>query len=318
MKQWPASTHSTHIDYTKQADQLHTLFSRLHPQDVEDFYHSYQHWILQEHIQSLQGQIAIIQQSITENGRQMKALQPSPIAHATLARLRIHGVEDIDVLDRLLEHDDSWLNHTLELLEQCEHLGFIQENYTQWCEYALEGAYDWITSIDVNNQDTQDTHDDQYTSEIHDSLTVAAKPGPQESDMLPQVTEEELLQKLMSEEDEETVKRPSVPASAIATRISDHANALETLHDDVPANSAASPVISPGRQPVATTRPLPVITQPLPIVEEERLVESASLKRTEAVSTFTSTLPSSSAVATPQRGPLWRFFNMLARFFFAT
>lgn len=305
---------STHTDYTDHTDQLHSLFSRLHPQDVEDFYSSYQQWILQEHLQSLQEQIVTIQQYINENARQMEAFQLSPLAHATLTRLRMHGVEDIDVLDRLLEHDDKWLNHTLELLAQCEHLGFIQENYTQWCEYALEGAYDWITSIHVTDQDMLDNSAEQQTATIQASLTDAAESSLQDSDMLPQVTEEELLQKLMSEEDDDTIKLSSLQAPT-RTLQTDDANALEIVQSDVQTNSSAVPIVFATYQPATTTRPLPAITQPLPVVEQHNILEPPQ-KRSRA--TTSSSFPSSSVVASPQRGPLWRLFNLLARFFFAT
>ena len=312
MKDWPDSASTNRPD---QPDQLHALFSRLLPQDVEDFYKTYQHWLLQHRIQWLQAQVVTTRRHISENMHEMETVQPSSTAQAVLARLRVHGVQDVDLLDRLLEHNDSWLNHTIQLLEQCEFLGFIQDNYTEWCEYALEGAYDWITSMNVN-------YDNQFEYLISTPSLVVTNPEAKESDTLPQATEEELLQKLMSEEDDETVKRPSIKPPTIQIQheaIGTDMNGLDPKPSDVQTSETASPAAPHESQQAAITRPLTSSTQPLPMMERSTEVQPIGRvvhKRDETA--FIAAQSSSIAVAAPQRGPVWRLFNVLARFFFAT
>ena len=77
----------------------------------------------------------------------LEQVHPSALALATLARLQAHGVSDITVLDRMLERGEEWLNRTMQRLEYCEKIDVISDGYTKWCEHALEGAYDWIDSM---------------------------------------------------------------------------------------------------------------------------------------------------------------------------
>jgi hypothetical protein len=115
------------------------------------------------------------------------------MALATLVRLQASGVSDIDLLDSMLERGEAWLDHTLQLLEECERLNVIGGDYTRWCQLALEGAYDWITSM----------------LEAGPSLPAAVQPSnPGE-----EATEELLLQKLMS--DDETLPAVSEPTRVL-------------------------------------------------------------------------------------------------------
>jgi hypothetical protein len=175
---------------------VQTIFSLLRPQDVEQFYQSYHYWQLQQHITQIQAQIHAVGQQTSENSEQMKRASPDAIALATLARLQASGVNDIDLLDRMLERGEAWLDHTMQLLERCEDLKVIDGDYTRWCELALEGAYEWITSmIEANSL----------------SKLPVASPSASSSD---QITEEMLLQKLMSDDELEPL-----PASADSTSV---------------------------------------------------------------------------------------------------
>lgn len=184
---------STHLENQHLADLAHQLFLRLDPQSVEQFYASYHSWVLQQRIELLRKRICALQHQIAENIEQLQRVSPSPIAHAALAQLQAHGVDDIDLLDRMLERGDTWIDHTLQLLEQCKRLNVIQGTYAQWCEHALEGAYDWVESID-------DAYAPAHMPPDEDSPRVA---NAQQVMPPSAVTEEQLLQKLMSEDETE-------------------------------------------------------------------------------------------------------------------
>ncbi len=164
--------------------KMTTLFASLQPQDVEQFYQSYQLWCITVRIQALQTEIEQVQQEQAANARLLEQYQPSPIAQAVLAQLQAHDVGDLDLLDQMLQRGDDWLDHTMQLLEQCEQLDIIHGNYTEWCIHALEGAYDWIGSM--HEHDTaEEPEEPAATTEVFDEST-----------------EQLLLQKLLSDEEE--------------------------------------------------------------------------------------------------------------------
>ena len=175
---------------TTYVERLDALFSQLDAQQVETFYKSYQHWQLEQQDAVLQEQLATLEQQIVDNHVLMQLTQPSPIALATLTRLQSYGVDNVDLLDSMLERGDTWLDHTLQLLEQCERLDVIHGNYTEWCQHALEGAYEWLDSM-PENEVSQDTQSIPEQAKISDDTTEAL-----------------LLQKLMSED--ETIKVPAI------------------------------------------------------------------------------------------------------------
>src|SRR5690242_19724672 len=106
-------------------EDITALFASLNPQDVEHFYQSYQRWNIQPRIQMLHTEIAELQQAIARNTELMDQCHISPVAQATLAQFQANGVNDLDLLDRMLERGDDWLDHTMHLLEQCERLDII-------------------------------------------------------------------------------------------------------------------------------------------------------------------------------------------------
>jgi hypothetical protein len=177
-------------------EMLDQLFRRLKAQDIEQFYMAYQLWSQRQQIEQLQLQMLDLQRKIDENTASMQQFQPSAVAMASLAQLQACGVEDTDLLDRMLERGEEWLDHSIELLERCEQLDLIGGDYTQWCEHALEGAYDWIDSMtDPNLQKVDAASDEQQESSLESTT---------------EVTEEQLLRKLMSE-DEDRVEQESTP-----------------------------------------------------------------------------------------------------------
>ncbi len=163
-------------------DDLSQVYSQLNQLDVEQFYTGYQWWITHRRINVLQEEIDTLRLQIDENAQYMQHARPPAVALATLARLQANGVDDLDLLDRMLEQGEEWLDLIMQRLDYCEQLDFIHDNYTQWCEHALEGAYDWIDSM-------------------RDAEVDTSPPPEVASDI--EATEELLLRKLTSEEEGE-------------------------------------------------------------------------------------------------------------------
>src|SRR5258708_33309043 len=124
------------------------IFARLSQRDIEQFYAGYQRWHLQQQIATLQTQIDALQLQILENTEHMQEVHPSAISLATLARLQAHGVSDIDLLDRMSERGESWLDQTMQRLDYSEPLDhFIKDDHTHWGNLSLKGAYDWNDTL---------------------------------------------------------------------------------------------------------------------------------------------------------------------------
>ena len=212
--------------------KLHQIYTQLNPEDVEQFYAGYQLWSMQQQIAALQEQIDALQQQIAENTERMQQVQPAALALATLARLQASGVSNIDLLDRMLERGESWLDSTMQRLEYCERLGFIRGDYAQWCEHALEGAYDWIDSMQ------------EASSPLASPPSSPSSESPHEPTA---ATEELLLQKLMSDEEEE---QPSVLETTLKL-------------------AAVSPPVAEELSPTATNVEEPVTLPEEPLALEE-------------------------------------------------
>jgi hypothetical protein len=138
-----------------------------------------------------------VQRQLAENAEQIERVHPSAIALATLARLQASGVEDIDLLDRMLERGEAWLDRTIQQLEYCEQLDVIGGDYEEWCRHALEDAFAWLDSLQS-----------AASAEIATAAAPdATEPAPAPADdavTAGETTEELFLQKLMSEEADET------------------------------------------------------------------------------------------------------------------
>ncbi|MGB8347832.1 MAG: hypothetical protein WCD86_23335 [Ktedonobacteraceae bacterium] len=187
-------------------ENVDSIFSQLNADDVDQFYRGYQRWRFQQRLAALREQIDELQQRMAVNRAEMQQNAPSAMALASLARMQSRGVQDAGLLDRLLERGDEWLDQTIQRLEYCEQTGLIGDDYTKWCEHALEGAYDWIDSLTGANG--------AAPASQFDTAAEADREVPTTSEPLPQTTEAMLLKKLMSEEEEaSTLKLPAVPAT---------------------------------------------------------------------------------------------------------
>jgi hypothetical protein len=211
---------------------IDVIYARLNQRDIEQFYAGYQRWTLQQQISTLEAQLDALRGQIADNTERMQEVHTSAIALATLVRLQSNGVNDIDLLDRMLERGEMWLDRTMQQLDYCEQLdGFICDDYTQWCKHALEGAYDWIDSIQDGNLS---------------SSTPVAVTGDEQ---LIEATEELLLQKFSSDEDEDeasmleaTLKRPAITIAQSeepASMIEDNPSTIEAVSVDEEAASVS-------------------------------------------------------------------------------
>lgn len=193
------------ISPQQSSDKFETLFAQLNPQDVEVFYKAYQYWNIRHKIDMLSLRLSDVRKQIDENTEYIQETQPTAIELATLARLQSNGVSDIDLLDRMLERGEWWLDRTMQRLDYLEQLDdFISDDYTQWCQHALEGAYDWIDSVLDSSAISQPSTDTDPTTieEHHEEELIEA-------------TEELFLQKISADEEESfaqeiTIKRPSI------------------------------------------------------------------------------------------------------------
>ncbi len=188
-------------------------FAQLNQQDVEEFYLGYQYWYLQNQIDILENRLDQIHRMVIENTERIQQVQPTAIELATLARLQSNGVSDVDLLDRMLERGEAWLDRTMQRLDYLEQLDdFIREDYTQWCNHALEGAYDWIDSVLDSNAVSQ-----SITTDTIDTSMTTSEDTKEEN--LIEATEELFLQKISAEDELEaneiTSKRPVVPVTAV-------------------------------------------------------------------------------------------------------
>lgn len=128
--------------------QLDSVFAQLNPQAVEEFYAAYRQWSLHQRITALRQRIDAVREQQADNQQRLRETQPSAIALAALARLQSNGVSDIALLDAMLERGESWLDQTMQRLDYFEQFDdFISDDYTKWCQGALEGAFDWIDSL---------------------------------------------------------------------------------------------------------------------------------------------------------------------------
>ncbi len=230
------------------------IFAGLNQRDIEQFYAGYQQWHLQQQIATLQTRVDDLYLQIFDITERMQTVQPSAIALATLARLQANGVNDVELLDRMLERGENWLDQTMQRLDYCEQLDdFIRDDYTQWCRHALEGAYDWIGSI----QDTS------TSSPAEESVAVEVEQV--------EATTELFLQKLNSDEDEDetsmletTLKRPAITLSS-----SEEAAPIPV----VAGAPAAAEAISPPGEP-----------EPAPAVEETSAIPASDIDAVQATS----------------------------------
>ena len=227
------------------SSQLDTLYASLNPKDVEQFYQGYAAWQMHRKIATLEANVARIDQQINDNTVLMHLVQPSAIALATLSRLQSYGVDDINLLDTMLERGDEWLDHAMQLLSRCEQMNLIHESYTEWCQHALEGAYDWLDSVNETEAVTLST-----SPQVSDAQNAL----PEETIDTPEMTSEEtaelLLHKLMN--DEETVKAPAVSVTQPIEQAHEQADADVQESVQQVSQEVSAPEQMPSPEVVAT------------------------------------------------------------------
>lgn len=221
-----------------------SILSQLNPQDVEEFYKGYQYWHLQHQIGMLHIRLSEVHRQIGENTERIQEVQPTAIELATLARLQSKGVSDVDLLDRMLERGELWLDRTMQRLDYLEQLDdFISDDYTQWCQHALEGAYDWIDSVLDGSATPQP---------VPATLSITNEDVKEEE--LINATEELFLQKISNDEDgaftqEITMKRSAIRASDIeedaqGSEITHAEKEATTLENSSMIMEEAHPIVS--------------------------------------------------------------------------
>jgi hypothetical protein len=291
-----------------------TIFAQLNPQEVEEFYKGYHYWNVQHQIETLQYRLNDVRKQITENTIRIQELQPTAIELATLARLQSNGVSDVELLDRMLERGEMWLDRTMQRLDYLEQLDdFISDDYTQWCQHALEGAYDWIDSVLDGNALSQPS---TFTAS---DTTEDAK----DKDLL-DATEELFLQKISNDEDEAlmqeiTIKHPSittadldeaVPTSEdipavvdVATNPEKATPALEAINPVDTISATDLPAEEVNFQEYEKVEILPKTEEVLP-AELSDATDIASVQSADTVSASSSEQPNLSENLEPVEEPL--------------
>jgi hypothetical protein len=279
------------------ASNVDAIYTQLKQHDIEQFYAGYQLWNLRQQVTALPCEIASLQQQIKENEKRLQEVQPSAIELAILARLQANGVSDLDLLDRLLEQGEIWLDRMMQRLDYCEQLDdFIRDDYTQWCTHALEGAYDWIDSIQEGS---------------------SAEPPPASvEETLTEATEELLLQKLSSDEDEasmleKTVKRPAITiahaeeAALLEQPVAMEQEAVPTLEEQPPVSeeSYVGQEVAPTTEEYMTVADEPVPVEAVFIANNEQADTQEYQAPEETLPTVETSTPEGEPVAIQDHAP---------------
>lgn len=227
-------------------NRLHTVFTALRPEEVEQFYTAYKQCLLQGRVTDVRLRLTGLLEQLDVNAQRTQDYQPSPIALASLARLQANGVSDSELLDQMLERGESWLDLTMQRLDYCERLeNFLSDDYTQWCYRALDGAFDWMDPL---RDESMSPSADVEVAEVHQEEEPA--PGAAETEVI-------LLQKLTTESDDDepngldaseiieegATHQPDKPGQADHTaEIESNASDEEAqLEQEAPFAAAASP-----------------------------------------------------------------------------
>jgi hypothetical protein len=301
------------------ASNTGAVFAQLNQQDIEEFYTGYQRWNLQHQFEVIQTRLEDLRKQIDVNTARMQEVHPTALELATLARLQSNGVSDIDLLDRMLERGELWLDRTMQRLDYLEQLDdFIRDDYTQWCQHALEGAYDWIDSVLDGNPT---------------SLPLAAAT---EEEGLTEATEELFLQKISNDEDESvmletTMKRPSIIIADLAESIPSTEDTLVAV-EAAPTPENTTPVleeINPVDTISATDPPaeevniqehetdevVPISEEVPPVMEQTAIHEDITLDSSEDTKATIIEEPSSSPLKTSPGNVSPKRPNFIRRFF---
>lgn len=255
-------------------DDLSQVYSRLNQLDVEQFYTGYQWWITHRRINFLQEEIDTLRLQIDENAQYMQHARPPAVALATLARLQANGVDDLDLLDRMLEQGEEWLDLIMQRLDYCEQLDFIHDNYTQWCEHALEGAYDWIDSMRDAEIDTSPPPESASDIEATEELLLRKLTSEEEGDIpttdAPVISGEEDIQEQVAEAtvDAEAAELEATPATEAEDAVDLLTASIMQESEQQPAELATVPDVSLVEPEAEVPEPITVIEQTM---EEQRI-----------------------------------------------
>ena len=110
-------------------------------QQVSD---SYMAWYVDRVTRQLDDTMSSLRSELRDNDQKETSFRPSPQELESIERLQRSGVTGVDLLDRMVEQGDEWLNVTMRRLDHFERTGLAPKDYSTWCEHALSGAYDWI------------------------------------------------------------------------------------------------------------------------------------------------------------------------------
>lgn len=254
-------------------EQFAEIYAQLDPQEVEEFYSGYHLWKLQQRATILEKQIEILREHLRKNGELIEQSRPSAIAQAVLARLQANGVFDVELLDRMLERGEEWLDKTMQHLDYCEQVeDFIRGDYLQWCRHALEGAYDWIDSM-LEAAETGNEPAPAMTGETAEEIRA---------------TEQILLQKLSSDDEtamlEITLKRPAFKLRRRDTQPlqEEMARGVEEVAqaDGGYAENVGDAENTQGRR---NTQPLVSETETEPVTEEDVAVPASKVEDMQTI-----------------------------------
>ncbi len=305
----------SNISPQQSSAHFNTIFAQLNQQDVEAFYTAYQNWNLQHQIEMLHSRLNVVRRQIIENTEHMQEVQPTAIELAILARLQSKGVSDVELLDRMLERGELWLDRTMQRLDYLEQLDdFISDDYAQWCRHALEGAYDWIDSV----------LDGSITSQPKTATTPATTEDVKKEELI-EATEELFLQKISTDEEaltqEITMKRPSITAAVLEEVV----QPLEdTQAEDADATTPESFIASmEGVNPIDTTEdtkemyagvkvpvtlknalPIAGVVHQVDIAEDTKSAHNEDNTRLESAASEEHLLVESDATSTNEQPPL--------------
>jgi hypothetical protein len=255
-------------------ENMGAIFAQLNEQEVEEFYIGYQSWTLQRQIEILQTRRGAFRKQISENTERIQEVQPTAIELATLARLQSNGVNDVDLLDRMLERGESWLDRTMQRLDYFEQLDdFISDDYTQWCQHALEGAYDWIDTV----------VDGIVPSQLSTVTTSNMMEDVKEEELIA-ATEELFLQKISTDEDEAlmqamTMKRSAIPIAHPSESLPP-SEEIPVAVEMTPHIEEASPIqeeVFPGDATLSSALPVAIdFTQQHAEADDRKEIEASS------------------------------------------
>lgn len=283
------NTNKTNVPATIQnaalgANELQQLFAQLSASDVEQFYVAFQLARQRQQLEQLAQEIERVRQNVVDNQARMLTVAPPPLALASLVQLQASGVEDIDLLDRMLERGEEWLDQALQNLQRCQQLGMLDEGITLWCEHALDGAYDWMSSMPegAETANQQSTEEIQLPASIADQSALQSQSDERENQDAP-ATEDQLLRKLMSDDDDEIHQdeplreEPSIitaatndatPEQVTLAEANDTSSEITALRIEDYTKEVSGPETTDQTQS-------PRITQPLPAVTEETTIQDS-------------------------------------------